>query len=258
MSQASTATAQRLHIAYDDLGEGEPTVVFVHGLFANRTYYEAQVRHLASRHRVVAIDLRGHGESDDPKQGYTLDALADDVIGVCERAGVTRAVLCGHSIGIALRVASRRPDLAAGLVLLDGAVLMPPPAHQLMNQLVAALQTDAWREVLLGFFSAPERAGSAAQRVGADIAAIPRSYVAPLMQAIVDACITTSEHANELAALRCPLLFVHCEIPTDLGLLMKVAPDAFIERLPGVGHYPMLTAPDELNSILDRFLEVIA
>jgi pimeloyl-ACP methyl ester carboxylesterase len=82
------ATEQKLHIAYDDVGTGDPAVVLLHGLFENRTPYAAQVRHLAQRRRVLNIDLRGHGESDIPEEGYSLDVLADDVARVCDEAGV--------------------------------------------------------------------------------------------------------------------------------------------------------------------------
>ena len=241
---------QTLHIAYDDIGNGDPAIVLMHGMFSDRTYYQAQVRHLSRRHRVLNIDLRGHGESAIPKEGYSLDILADDVVRVCEQAGVSSAVLCGHSMAVALKVARRRPDLTAGLVLLDGVVLLPPPVREQQRQLVQALQTDSWREALLRFF--PSIAGSAADRVRADISAMPRCYVEPIMRDIA-----SSDSAGELAALTCPLLYVHSQMPADLQRLRQVQPDAIIEEIPGAGHWQMLTAPDRVNALLDRFLEVI-
>ena len=243
-------TEQTLHIAYDDVGNGDPAIVLLHGLFADRTYYQAQVRHLSRRHRVLNVDLRGHGDSAIPEQGYSLDILADDVVRVCEQAGVNRAVFCGHSMAVALRVALRRPALAAGLVLLDGVVLLPPAVREQQRGLVQALQTDGWREALLGFF--PSVAGAAAERVRADISAMPRYYVEPIMRDIV-----SSNSAEELAALRCPLLYVHSHMPADLERLRQVQPDAIIEEIPGAGHWSMLTAPDRVNALLDQFLEVI-
>lgn len=241
---------QTLHIAYDDVGNGDPAIVLMHGMFADRTYYQAQVRHLSGRHRVLNVDLRGHGESPIPEEGYSLGILADDVVRVCEAAGVSRAVFCGHSMAVALEVALRRPDLAAGLVLLDGVVLLPPPVLEQQRGLVQALQTDGWREALLGFF--PSVAGAAAERVRADISAMPRYYVAPIMRDIA-----SSDSAEELAALRCPLLYVHSHMPADLERLRQVQPDAIIEEIPGAGHWAMLTEPDRVNTLLDRFLEVI-
>lgn len=243
-------TEQTLHIAYDDVGNGDPVIVLLHGLFADRTYYTALVQHFAQRHRVVNIDLRGHGESDIPEQGYSLDVFANDVIGVCDQAGVSRAVFCGHSFPVALRAALRRPGLAAGLVLLDGVVLFPPAVREQQGRLAQVLQSDGWREALLGYF--PSIAGAAAERVRADISAAPRFYAEPIMRELA-----SSDSAAELAALSCPLMYVHSGAPADLERLRKVQPDALIEEIPGAGHWPMLIAPDRVSALLDRFLEVI-
>ncbi len=244
------ATEQQVRLAYNDIGTGEPAVVLVHGLFANRTYYAIQAQHLAARHRVLCIDLRGHGESDVPEQGYSLQTLADDVIRVCDELHVTRAVFCGHSMAVALHAALRRPELAAGVVLLDGAVLMPPDVREQLVRLAGVLQTDGWREALLGFFTSV--AGPARARVQADISAVPRYYAEPMMRDIA-----SSDEAEEIAALTCPLMYVHSQIPADLDRLRRVRPDAIIELIPGVGHYQMLSAPEEVNALLDRFLEMI-
>lgn len=244
-------TEQTLHIAYDDVGNGAPAIVFLHGLSGNRTHYQAQVSHLSGRHRVLNIDLRGHGESAIPEEGYSLDILADDVVRVCEQVGLSHAVLCGHSMPVVLKVALKRPSLTAGLVLLDGVVLLPPPVRERQGQLAQALQTGGWREALLGFF--PGVAGRAAERVRADISAMPRYYAEPLMRDIA-----SSDSAAELAALSCPLMYVHSHIPADLDRLRQVYPDAIIEEIPDAGHWPMLTVPDQVNALLDRFLQVIS
>jgi pimeloyl-ACP methyl ester carboxylesterase len=243
-------TTQQVHIAFDDIGAGDPAVVLLHGLFENRSYYRALTDRLGARRRVLNIDLRGHGDSDVPDEGYSIEILAEDVIRVCEQAGVTRAVFCGHSFPVALRVVLRRPDLAAGLVLLDGAVLLPDSDRRRLEGLVQILQTDAWRDALLGFFGSV--AAGAADRVRADINAAPRVYAVPILREIV-----ASDFADDLAATRCPLMYVHGHMPLDLQRLRVVRPDVVVEAIPNVGHYLMLTAPDEVNAALDRFLEAI-
>ncbi len=244
-------TKRGLHIAYDDAGSGELAIVLLHGMFANRTYYAEQVPFLATRHRVLNIDLRGHGESDVPEEGYSLDILADDVVGVCGEVGVSRAVFCGHSMPVAMKAALRRPDLAAGVVLLDGVVLLPSEVREQQRRLAQILRTDGWRDALLGFF--PSIAGTAGDRVRADISAAPRVYAESIMHDLA-----SSDSAEELAGLGCPLMYVHSQIPADLARLRGLQPDAIIEEIPGAGHWPMLTAPDRVNALLERFVDGIS
>jgi len=60
----------KLH--YEEAGAGDPPFVFVHGWCCNHTYFAPQFDHFAKNHRVVAVDLRGHGASDKPEQDYTI------------------------------------------------------------------------------------------------------------------------------------------------------------------------------------------
>jgi pimeloyl-ACP methyl ester carboxylesterase len=149
----------------------------------------------------------------------------------------------------------RRPDLAAGVVLLDGRVLVRPEANQGTMQLVKALETPGWRDALIGFLTSI--AGPAAERVRADIPAAARVYAAPMLSDLVNQA-RSGEDARELAAVPCPLMYVHSKMPIDLERLHQVQPDAIVEEIPGVGHYQMLTAPDQVNALLDRFLAGIA
>ena len=66
-------------LAYVDEGKGEPAFVFMHGWTCNRSYFKPQHDHFKAKHRVVSVDLRGHGESDKPKGPYPIRQYADDV-----------------------------------------------------------------------------------------------------------------------------------------------------------------------------------
>jgi pimeloyl-ACP methyl ester carboxylesterase len=82
-----------------------------------------------------------------PDEGYSLEALAGDVIRVCDDVGLGRAVFCGHSMPVALKVVVKRPDLAAGLVMLDGTVLLPASERaRLTGFWSQVLATDGWRD----------------------------------------------------------------------------------------------------------------
>ncbi|MFC5278223.1 alpha/beta fold hydrolase [Halorubrum rubrum] len=102
-----------------DRGGGGPTVCFVHGSGGNAGVWKAQAR-LSDRFPVVALDLSGHGESDDvetPAGEATLEAYADDVVAVA--AATDADVLCGNSLGgaVALWTALSRDVALDGLVL---------------------------------------------------------------------------------------------------------------------------------------------
>ena len=109
-----------IDLAYSDEGQGHP-VIFLHAFPLNRTMWAPQVAGLSDRHRVVTIDLRGHGESDAPMWRYTLDQFADDVNGLLEHLSIAKATFVGLSMGgyILFALYRTRPALFQALVLAD-------------------------------------------------------------------------------------------------------------------------------------------
>lgn len=111
-------------LAVSTRGVGEPTFVLLHGLASTRRVFDALLPKLARKHRVIAYDQRGHGESEKPERAYALADFVSDLEEVLGQHGVSRPVLVGHSFGanVSLRhaVTHRR---ARGLVLVDGGIL---------------------------------------------------------------------------------------------------------------------------------------
>ena len=113
----------RLH-ARDWGGTGQ-AVLLLHGLASNARIWDGVASRLAGAGlRVVALDLRGHGASDQPPSGYDFVSVGDDVAAALGVLGLERPVLVGHSWGanVALAFAADRPGTVAGLVLVDGAL----------------------------------------------------------------------------------------------------------------------------------------
>jgi pimeloyl-ACP methyl ester carboxylesterase len=114
-----------IEIAYEDQGEGEQPLVLVHGFTGFRHDFASQLEGLAQHGRVLAPDLRGHGESgrsDDPSS-YSFEQLTGDLLGLLDALGIERCNLLGHSMGgmLALRASLRAPERIASLVLMDTA-----------------------------------------------------------------------------------------------------------------------------------------
>jgi pimeloyl-ACP methyl ester carboxylesterase len=114
----------RLH-ARDWDGSGQ-AVVLLHGLASNARIWDGVASRLAGAGlRVVALDQRGHGASEQPGSGYDFATLGRDLSAALAALGIERPVLAGHSWGanVALQFAADRPGALAGLALVDGALL---------------------------------------------------------------------------------------------------------------------------------------
>jgi pimeloyl-ACP methyl ester carboxylesterase len=101
---------------------GSP-IVLIHCFSCAINWWDRMLPLLERRHRVVAVDLLGHGGSEKPGSGYTIPHQADTVAEALERLGVRGAEVVGHSLGgtVAVAVAERHPDLANRVVIIDTA-----------------------------------------------------------------------------------------------------------------------------------------
>jgi pimeloyl-ACP methyl ester carboxylesterase len=123
----------RLHYlewAPDGRPAEDPAVLLLHGLSSNARYWERVARHLEDGRRIVALDQRGHGltgrapNAPPVPAGYAMDALLDDIAYVISELDLGKPVVAGHSWGatVALELVGTRPNVASGLVFIDGPV----------------------------------------------------------------------------------------------------------------------------------------
>jgi pimeloyl-ACP methyl ester carboxylesterase len=133
-----------IKLAYDDQGVGKPAFVFVHGWRSGRSFFAPQAQYFARRHRVVYVDLRGHGESDKPQGLYPIMTHAEDIVSVIEQLGLGKAVAVGHSMGglAVLQLAAAYPDHVAAIAMVEPAPLVRPPELRAgCEAMVAAIET---------------------------------------------------------------------------------------------------------------------
>jgi pimeloyl-ACP methyl ester carboxylesterase len=116
-----TINGVRLH--YLDWGGNGPALVFLSGMGCSVYIFGSIAPRFADWFRVVALDRRGHGDSDYPEVGYDPETLADDLRQFLDGVGIERAVLVGHSMAYVelTRLAVLRPERVLGLVFLDAA-----------------------------------------------------------------------------------------------------------------------------------------
>jgi pimeloyl-ACP methyl ester carboxylesterase len=174
-----------VEIRYEVAGRGEPALVFVHGWSCDRSYWRAQMDHFASAHRVVALDLGGHGESGLARESWTMAAFGDDVRAVVEELDLPRVILVGHSMGtyVIFEAARLMPDRVVALVPVDQ-IFDPDQGfgEEERERFLAGLRADFStatqafvRQYLFG-----EGADSAlAKGIAADMAAAPPAVAPP-------------------------------------------------------------------------------
>ncbi|THE66026.1 alpha/beta hydrolase [Salinadaptatus halalkaliphilus] len=117
-------------IWYETSGEGPP-LVFVHGGWMNGQAWQPQIEHFADDHRVVTLDVRGHGQTGaTDRDRYSIDLFTDDLEALLAHLEIEQPILCGLSLGsmIVQQYLHRHPAAATGAIL-GGAVRSMPPVE---------------------------------------------------------------------------------------------------------------------------------
>jgi pimeloyl-ACP methyl ester carboxylesterase len=110
--------ANGIRIYYEVSGAGEP-LVLLHGGTESSGSWSDDVAIFAQQYRVFALDLRGHGRTENPAGQLSYPMMAEDVVAFCAALGIPQAVLCGHRDGgnVALEIGVRHPALPRALIL---------------------------------------------------------------------------------------------------------------------------------------------
>jgi pimeloyl-ACP methyl ester carboxylesterase len=108
-------------LVYSAAGSGEPALVFIHGGLAERTFYDGQLKAFADSHRVIALDLAGHGESGADRKKWGMPEFGADVRAVVEAENLRKVVLIGNSLGgpVVIEAALLLPGKAAAVIGVD-------------------------------------------------------------------------------------------------------------------------------------------
>ena len=243
-------------IRFEVHGEGEPTLALVHGWALDRHLWDGLVSGLAARHRVITLDLPGHGDSG-PRASWSIAAYGQDVKAVVEAVGATQVVLVGHSMGglVSLEAARRMPDVLKGLVLVD--ILLdaeektpPEQVEEMAKQLTAdygTVTTHMANEYLFG----PGTPAPVRERVlGHALGMEPAVSVALLRE------VWTYDPLPALREIKkAPIRAVSADkFPTNLEVNRRFMPGYDTVIVEGTAHYLMLEKPDRFARALDDAL----
>ncbi|WP_445156962.1 alpha/beta fold hydrolase [Halomonas sp. E14] len=254
-----TESADGVPIAYEVHGSGEPTLVFLHGWSCDGRYWRGQVPHFSQQHRVVTIDLAGHGHSGLAREDFTMRAFGEDVRAVLDDLEVQQALLIGHSMGgpVAVEAAHLMPERVIGIIGVDTFHVMAAPLSQAeIDAMLAPIQQDfvsaAAHFVTSMFIDTTD--ANLRDWVVQDMAAAPPQVAISAMQEML------TQHAEGLAAqqfeaLTVPVVAINADLwPTDIDanrqLLAKF--DAVI--MEGTDHFLHMARPAAFNRELERII----
>ena len=248
-----SATRNGITLRYLETGSGSPHLLFVHGWCCNHTYWRDQIPHFAKKHRVVGVDLRGHGESDKPDEDYGIPAFVDDLAWLIKELHLDKPVVIGHSMGgtIALNLARKHPELTSAIILVDSPIV-PLPNPAMAEQLVAALQTPAYQDVAGAFVRGMFNADSPPILVEEVISGMANAPQRVMYTALAS---TVSDESIIAGTLPVPALFIRASTAYH-------SEDQVRERYPGIGvitvpapHFIQMEQPAATNNIISDFLD---
>lgn len=254
--------------------DGAP-VLLVHGWACSAFAWRRQIPTLAAAgHRVVAVDLKGHGFSDKPPLDaeYSASAMTSFVLETMDAVGLPRASIVGHSMGgaISASVALSAPERVDRLALLApvgfGEVFALPLGRFVSPQAAVPLLPRLARV-------APQLAVAATFRLiwGAGPVTLTRDDIAqysaptqfaeyaPALRHLVHAFEWLPHADEQLARLRCPVLVLfgtrdRVVIPRRAEELVRRVPDGRLELVPGAGHMLQEEQAERVNAALLAFL----
>jgi pimeloyl-ACP methyl ester carboxylesterase len=242
-----------------------PPLLLIHGSGAAGACWGPMIPALAGHHHVIRVDLPGCGQSP-PVPSYGVADQANRVAAVLDGLGLSRVAVAGHSSGgyVGTALAERRPDLVASLALISTGpsmdALLPQPAILRLllgppfGRLVWSIRSDAWiRKAVLATTAQPVD-------VPAELVAAVRRITYRTMRDVLrgnGAYLEERGVPERLGALGVPVLAIFGAAdpkwdPASARHYDRV-PDARVESLPGVGHLPILEAPEATAKLLLGF-----
>ncbi|WP_282797684.1 alpha/beta hydrolase [Streptomyces sp. CC224B] len=264
MTDDDVEPAPAMHVVHDGPRQAAP-LLLVHGSGASGSCWSTMVPALAEHHHVLRVDLPGCGQSP-PAVSYDVSAQAGRVAALLDELGLPPVAAAGHSSGgyVATALAEQRPDLVRSIALISSGpspdallpqplllrVLLGPP----LGPLLWPMRSDA-------MIRAAIRATAARPvDVPDDMVADARGTTYRTFRTVLrrnTEYITERSVPERLATLGAPVLVIFGAAdprwkPSSAHQYTAV-PHARVEHLPGVGHMPMLEAPEATSELLLDF-----
>ena len=252
-----------IRLAYDDQGTGVP-LLFLHAFPLNRSMWASQLAALSQTFRTIALDMRGHGESDAPLWNFSLEQYADDVCALLDHLAIPQTVLVGLSMGgyISLAFARKHGNRLKALILADTRAQADSADSRTgrfhLAQTAFGQGAGAVAEIML-----PKLLGPSSLQTKQELVEYVRNTIkAASVSGIVTDLMAMADRPDSVPQLRtitAPTLIVigqedNTTPLADAQLMAEQIPGARLAVIPVAGHLSNLEQPDVFNDVVSRFV----
>lgn len=252
-------TVDNIRINYEQKGSGD-LIVLLHGWGSNIKLFSNLIDLLSKKYTVVAMDMPGFGESQEPPSAWCVDDYVDFVIKFLADYDAKQVMLLGHSFGgrVIIKLNSRKdlPFTVSKVILVDSAGILPPKSNKkswrtrkykmgkafLSTKIMRKLAPDALEKLRVKYGSADYVAAS------------------PLMRQVL-VKVVNEDLEPLLPNIKCPTLLIwgvnDTATPLSDGEKMeKLIPDAGLVKLENAGHYSFLEQQFLFNRVMCSFMKI--
>lgn len=253
-------------ISCQSCGNGDTTLLFVHGWCINKTYWDLQVKHFCPQYQVVTVDLPGFGESGKNRTNWNFDEYAADIKLLIDSLKLKNVVLIGHSMSgdLVLKADNLYPASLIGLVGIDNLHEPGSPMNEKQQK-----DTDDFFKMLSAHFDStvsiymraslfqPSTDSIIVNRVMNDVFTSDSSISTQVLRSLVE---VSQQEKQLMQGLHHRLYLLNSDVqPVKADSLNKYCAKGFeLVTVPGTGHYPMIEKSTEFNTALKLILQKIS
>ena len=255
---------EHFRMAYDDFGQGTP-LVLLHGFPLSRAIWAAQIAELSAHHRLIAPDLRGHGDSEATPGPYSMEMLADDCLALLDVLEIQQPViLCGLSMGgyISLAFFRNYPARVASLILAATRASADSPEAQINRDKAISVANQqgaqAISDSMLPKMFAPETSASNPTLIK-NLREMMANTSLPGIIGALQGMKNRQDSTPLLPLIKVPALVCHGAndqlIPVAVAQEMAASiPNAQLNIIPRAGHLLNLEQPALFNQAIADFI----
>jgi 3-oxoadipate enol-lactonase len=252
-------------MAYEDQGSGLP-ILFIHGYPLNRRLWQPQVEGLSGSARILAPDLRGHGDSETVKGPYSMDTLAGDCIALLDALDIHKPVIvCGLSMGgyIALALYRKYPERMGGLILAATRASADTPEGKANRDAAATQAKENGVEAVVESMLPKMMSPKTYQQKPDLVQRVKQIMASTSLEGVLGDLMGMKERPDSrptLGRISIPTLVIHGAddqiiSAEETKLMQAQIQGAFLETVPEAGHLLNLEQPQIFNQAVRRFIQ---